>query len=340
MTKYRLRPFWRKLHEILFSPKSKEVVLFLFFVFVAGVFWCLQALDETAEFEFDVPLELQEVPDGVVITSPLPESVTVSVRDKGTNLMGLWRNKLRPIGVKFSDYESTANSYGRARVPQADVLKVLQSLLPGTAKIQYVRPDTLEFYYNHGHHKSVPVRVRGNIGTSPEFYLLEVAANPSQVVVYASPALLDTLSCIYTDVLKLEDLKSTTTTEVGLSPLHGAKVVPSKVDVTAKVDAYTERNIEVPVQAVNFPGDKQLRTFPSTVSITYTVGLARDASVTPDMFHILVTYEELLEHQEAGKTKLHLHLRSTPESVHNIRISPSDVDYLIESTAAEEAEGE
>ncbi len=338
MTKYRLRPFWRKLHEILFSPKSKEFVLFLFFVFVAGVFWCLQALDETAEYEFDVPLELQEVPDGVVITSPLPESVTISVRDRGTNLVGLWRNKLQPVGVRFSDYEGSANSYGRARVPQTDVIKILQSQLPGTAKIQYVRPDTLEFYYNHGLHKSVPVRVKGNVETSPEFYLLEVAANPAQAVVYASSAILDTLSCVYTETMKMEGLKETTSAEVRLAPLRGAKVVPSKVTVTARVDAYTEKTIEVPVQAVNFPGEKQLRTFPSTVSITYTVGLARDASVTPDLFHILVTYEELLEHQEAGKTKLHLHLRSTPEAVHNIRISPSDVDYLIESTATEEAE--
>ena len=110
---------------------------------------------------------------------------------------------------------------------------------------------------------------------------------------------------------------------------------PAKATVTARVDAYTERTVEVPVQAVNFPGDKQLRTFPSTVNITYAVGLARDASITADMFHILVTYEELLEQHEAGKNRLHLHLRSTPEAVHNVRISPSDVDYLIETTATE-----
>lgn len=338
MTKYRLRPFWRKLHEILFNPKSKEFVLFLFFVFVASIFWMLQALDETAEFDFEVPLELKDVPEGVVITSPLPDVVTVSVRDKGTNLMGLWRNKLQPIEIPFSDYENVTNSYGRARVPQSEILQILQNQLPGTSKVQAIRPDTLEFYFNHGHHKSVPVRVRGTVETSPEFYLLETSANPSQVVVYASPAILDTLSCVYTTPLKMEDLKETTTLEVQLTPVRGAKMVPSKVDVTARVDAYAERTIEVPVQAVNFPGEKQLRTFPSTVNITYTVGLANDASITADMFHILVTYEELLEQHEAGKNKLHLHLRSTPEAVHNVRISPQDVDYLIESTTTEDEE--
>ena len=46
---------------------------------------------------------------------------------------------------------------------------------------------------------------------------------------------------------------------------------------------------------------------------------------------LATTYEELLENTESSK--LSLHLKSMPAGVSNARISPKEVDYLIEQVA-------
>ena len=110
-----------------------------------------------------------------------------------------------------------------------------------------------------------------------------------------------------------------------LSP-SSVKYVPSSVRFTAEVDYYTEKTVEVPIIGLNFPADKQLRTFPSKAKITFRIGAASFKRITQDSFVLAITYEELLD----GLEKYRLHLKSIPEGVSNIRIIPAEVDYLIE----------
>ena len=102
------------------------------------------------------------------------------------------------------------------------------------------------------------------------------------------------------------------------------------------VDVYMENTVDVPVVSLNFPGDRQLRTFPSAVQVTYTVGYTRNREVTRDKFVSVVTYEEILDLQKQGKTKIPIRLKSIPDGVSNVRIQPQEVDYLVETVSEEE----
>ena len=309
--------------------------MFSFFLLLSAGFWLLQTLDETFETDLLVPIELTDVPDDIVITSPLPSHLRVTVKDKGTGLVRYWHHKLDTIRVSFSNYGNVSVS-GRVRISQSDIQKALQSRLLGNTKLQAVRPDTLEFYYNHGLHALVPVAIAGEVDTNPHYYLLDVQTSPSMVEVYAMASTLDTLTAVPTVPVNLTDLKENTTIEVNLAPIRGAKIEPSKVTLTANVDVYMENTIEVPIVSLNFPGDKQLRTFPSTVKVTYTVGYSRNRELTRDNFVSLVTYEEILELRKQGKTMLPVLLKTVPEGVTNVRIDPKEVDFLIEDVSETE----
>ena len=332
---YRAKVRWRQLCDFLFSRRSREFSVFLFFLVVAAGFWLLQTLDETFETEVRVPIELTDVPEDVVITTPLPSQLHVTVRDRGTMLIRYWRHSVDTLRFSFGEYDGgTVN--GRVRIPQADVQKLLQERLLGTTKVQAIRPDTLEYYYNHGLNATVPVVVAGEVDTNPHYYLLDVQTSPSEVQVFASAATLDTLTAVRTIPVSLTDLQENTTVDVALRPIRGAKIDPERVKLTATVDVYMENTIDVPVVSLNFPAGKQLRTFPSTVQVTYTIGYARSREVTRKNFVSVVTYEELLELQEKGATKIPVRLKSIPEGVNNVRIEPSEVDYLVETVSEEE----
>lgn len=330
MDKIRLKNVWNKWCDSIFRRRGHDILVFFFFLVVSAGFWLLQTLDETFETEVVVPIELIDVPEEVVITTPLPEALTAVVKDKGTMLTRYWRDDVKPIQFSFADYDGGTVS-GQVRIPQADVMKLLQERLAGSSKVQSVRPDTLEYFYNHGMNTMVPVKITGDVRTDSRYYLYDVTSDPAEVNIFASAAILDTLTAVQTQPLSVAGLKENATFEVGLRPIRGAKIEPERVKVTARVDFYMENTIEIPVISLNFPGDRELRTFPSTVKVMYTVGFQHNKEVTKDKFVSVITYEEILDLQEQGATKIPIRLKSIPEGVDNVRIEPAEVDFLVET---------
>lgn len=318
--------------NFLLGPKNKEFLIFLFFFFVSAAFWLLQSLNETFDVELKVPLELENVPSDVVITSDLPSDLNVMVRDKGTVLVRyIYGTEQVPVRVDYKDYDK-GNASGRVSVTLLDVQKKVQAQLLSSTRIVSLKPDTLEFFFNKGARKKVPVKLAGVVETSPEYYLQRVEFTPDSVEVLAPSAILDTITEAFITPVYFSDLSANEKTISMLRPVRGAKFIPDQVEMNVTIDLYTEKTVEVPVFGVNFPGSKDLRTFPSKVKVTFRVGMSRFKEITADDFVLAVTYEELMKNRSP---KIQLHLKSMPSGVSNVRIDPSEVDYLIEQVQEE-----
>lgn len=304
---------------------NRQFLIFLFFFALSAIFWAFQALNETYEEEFLVPLELRNVPGNVVVTTELPEQLHVTLRDKGSMLLAYrYTRKLRSVVVDFNTY---SNPSGRVTIRGNELLRqVSGQLLPSTQMLS-LKPDTLEFYYNYGLCKRVPVKLQGEIHPGRLFSLSHTQYSADSVTVYASKEILDTITGAYVQPLRLRNLTDTTKVEASFVKLLGAKFVPDKVSLTFCVDRLVEKTVEVPVQQVNFPATKQLRTFPATVKVTFQVGMGQFRNVTSDSFVLVVNYEDLLKN---NTNKCHLSLKTVPNGVSYVRLDPEDVEYVIE----------
>ncbi|MCR4920903.1 MAG: YbbR-like domain-containing protein [Bacteroidaceae bacterium] len=306
--------------------------MFFLCLVISASFWFVTELRDTFETEIDIPLVLTGVPDNVRITTPLPDNIYVSVRDKGTTLVGYqWRRRtMHPLEFDFRDYDNGAVS-GRGQIAPAEVLRMVQHQLVATTQIQGIRPDTLEFYYNRGLCYRLPVRPQGTFLPSAQTYIQSISVTPDSVDVYAPASVLDTMRYAYTQALSLTGLSKSASRPVNLMSIRGVKYEPDEVNVEISVDFYVEKTLQVPIIGLNFPPDYRLRTFPSHASVTFRAGSVRVKDVTADNFVLAFTYEELMQNEA---DKLTLHLKSLPSGVSNVRITPQDVDYLIESTGS------
>ena len=335
MDYYRLKKYYIKIKNALLAKKNKEFLVFLLFFVIASAFWLLQSLNETFDVDLQVPLRLVGVPQNVVITTNLPSHMRLTVRDKGTVLTRyLYGAELAEVEVDYRDYE-TGQGSGRVAVPSADVQKRVQSQLWSSSRVVALRPDTLEFFFNRGARKRVPVRWAGTVTTPPEYYLRAVEFDPDSVDVLAPAGILDTITTATIRPTHLTDVSANQVIPTPLQVVRGAKFVPAKVDTKILVDLYTDKTVEVPIVGVNFPANKDLRTFPSRVKVTFKLGMSRFKEVTAEHFVLPVTYEELIQN---NSSKIHLQLRSLPEGVMNVRIEPSEVDYLVEQVPEEDEE--
>lgn len=321
-----------KIKDFLLGRKNREFLIFLFFFALSAVFWLLQTLNETFETEVVVPLKLNNVPSNLIITSDLPDELHVTVQDKGSILMKyLYGQPLTPVTVDYKNYDFGGMA-GRVQVQEAEVRRAIAPQLFSSTRIQSIKPDTLEFFYNRGLKKKVPVLISGVIEPAQQYYLRHVVAKPDSVVVFAPSSILDTLQAAYTQNFYQAGLVESKNLQIPVRPIRGAKFIPDVLDVQIDVDIYTEKTVEVPIVGVNFPADKDLRTFPSKVKVTFKVGSKSYKSITADDFVLVISYEELINNESS---KILLHLKSIPEGVSSVRIHPSEVDYLLEQTSGE-----
>ena len=319
---YSVRNILKAVRNFLFSGLNKEFLIFLFFLALSGAFWLLMTLNETMEREFKIPVRLSGVPRNAVITGELPDTVRVTVRDKGFTLVTY---DFRPLVFRFSNYAD--EDEGKGVIPLTDVQKQVLSQMYGSSKLLQVKPGAFDFYFTYGTSKKVPVVFRGKITTNKSYYLAHTEFYPSMVTVYANKQQLDKLQTVEIEPFNYRNLQDTIRQAVKIRKIRGVKIVPPTVRLSVYPDVLTEEAIDVPITAINMPPGMVLRTFPSKVTVRFTIGASLFRTIKPNLFKVVVDYEELAANPS---DKCTLQLRSVPRSVSKASLEIDRVDYLLE----------
>lgn len=317
-----VRNILKAVRNFLFSGLNKEFLIFLFFLALSGAFWLLMTLNETMEREFKIPMRLTGVPRNAVITGELPDTVRVTVRDKGFTLVTY---DFRPLVFRFSNYAD--EDEGKGVIPLTDVQKQVLSQMYGSSKLLQVKPGAFDFYFTYGTSKKVPVVFRGKITTNKSYYLAHTEFYPSMVTVYANKQQLDKLQTVEIEPFNYRNLQDTIRQAVKIRKIRGVKIVPPTVRLSVYPDVLTEEAIDVPITAINMPPGMVLRTFPSKVTVRFTIGASLFRTIKPSLFKVVVDYEELAANPS---DKCTLQLRSVPRSVSKASLEIDRVDYLLE----------
>ena len=322
-----VKKLWQIVSDFVFSNTNRDFLVFLFFLGLSGIFWLSLTLNETYEREFAIPVSVVDIPKNAVLTSDEVDTIKMTIRDKGIVLVayqyGDYLNRLR---IPFKNY--TRNN-GSGSVPASELQKLVYQNLVSSSKITACKPDKLEFFYNYGTHKKVPVRWSGRVIPEELYFISRVDYSPDSVTVYASDEKLDSINIIYTETLNYANFRDTLTITCQLAKLKGVKVVPDKVKINFYTDVLTEENIEgVPIQGINLPEGKVLRTFPAKVTVSFVTGVSVFRNLRPEDFTIVADYNEIKRHPSE---KCRITLKNVPPGISRARLDVTLVDYLIEN---------
>ena len=140
---------------------------------------------------------------------------------------------------------------------------------------------------------------------------------------------LDSINIIYTETLNYANFRDTLSITCHLAKLKGVKVVPDRVKINFYTDVLTEENIEgVPIQGINLPEGKVLRTFPAKVTVSFVTGVSVFRNLRPEDFTIVADYNEIKRHPSE---KCRITLKNVPPGISRARLDVTLVDYLIEN---------
>ena len=308
------------------SKKWKNLLVFFTFVLLAFAFWVLRYYQQKFEVDLSVALNYNNVPTEVVLSNSLPQKINIKIQDNGTALLNyFFRKKGETIHIDLKDIFSEKGSYSISHIVLNDIIK--NQLLTTTKLISFY-PENILVEYSPLMKKELPVVLNEDIVLAAGYVLADsIQVNPANVLVYGDKQTLDSLQVIKTKPLNKTNLDKSLLTSVNLQIPERTHLSTNAVELTANVEACTEKSFELPVTCYNLPGNLHVRFFPSSVEIICQVALSKYTQFTAMDLKVGIEYEELTQN---NNETVSLVLMKKPQWLINYRIVPERVEYLIE----------
>jgi hypothetical protein len=312
----------KKLKSFLFA---KDVLSFLLFVLLSASFWFFNALDKNREITIDVPVRFVNVPRDISYINDIPDHISVNIRDEGIHLFSYAKARLKPMNIE------PVNNYGikgQFVINAGQLNRQLQSYLLPTTNIIEIKPDSLLIKYEKLAVKKLPVVLISKIELKPQYMLSNrIRINPAYINVFGPANIIDTLKNIKTELLEIKNLNDTTSFKCKLKNVDFVKFSADNVNVSLYVEMFTEKTVELNVEAVNNPQNLNIRTFPAIVKATFNIGISRFSTFENKDLRVIIDYNDL---KQSKNTKYKLKTLNNATFINNVRILPEEVEFILE----------
>lgn len=332
--------FFDKLRGLKIKKPNKQFLVFLLFVFVSASFWFMQVCQERDKFDVTIPFKVVNIPDRVVVTSDVPDTIVVSVIDYGFEyfkysffndfLFDEVKRKKKVITVDFSTMVDTTSirfAGGDFSIDNNKLRRMVTRYVSSTSRISNISPANIIVSYCPSISKKVPVVLTAKVKKNDSYFVVEKKLNPDSVKVYAPSYILDTITAAFTEPKEYTNLSDTIKDLFKLQRIQGAKFEPDVVNVSLNSDVLIRKRLQVKVYSENIPQNKILRTFPPRVFVSYSAVSGIVDNVVEDDFFVVVDYSEIRPSDRTCRIKV----RSYPSGLRDVRVSPEYVDFVIEN---------
>lgn len=304
----------------------KKILAFSFCLILSAVFWFIQIYRQSFNATYDIPVKYTSVPQHVVFENSLPEKINVTIRDNGSSMFrNFFVHRKDTIEINIDDIIKHSAS---KRLQGASFEQLIrEKLLPSSELLNYY-PAQISFYYTALEQKKVPVIFDGQVFLERGYLLNgDISVTPDSIMAYGSKEALKSLHYAYTVSDTIENFKSSKPLTYNIKEVHNTKFVPEKVQVTVPVDEYTQKNLQILITCTNLPPDINIRFFPSSVKVSFLVGLSKYESITSNDFSIQFDYNDL---KDIKGSIVPLRITSSPEHVQNLFLSTTEAEFIFE----------
>ena len=136
------------------SPRTRSILLYLSFVVISAVFWSFLTFNGDVQLDVEVPVEISK-PANVHLLSKVPDTLSVTVRDRGYRFFSYLFQKTPKLTLRLSDYSDGNSTF---KIDQSHLKKALASVLNKHSTIVSVLPEAININYTDLPGKKVPVR--------------------------------------------------------------------------------------------------------------------------------------------------------------------------------------
>ena len=313
---------------------DRDVFVFVFFLLLSFVFWYLNSLGKEIESDVRYPVRYINLPKERVLTDGLPARLELNLKGPGYSILKLkFSGNRAPLVFDISTINYRRVQGSRLLhyyIMTSGMIPSLEKQLRAECEITSIKPDTLFFSFDRILTKSVPVVPDIEVSTVRQYFVKgSLVVEPDTIKISGPEPLIDTINNIRTKYRKFSGLSEQVKKSMSLRIPKNIFASLKKVMVTIPVEQFTEAEIVVPVHIINKPDSLDIKIFPDEVTVKGLVAVS-DYKKFQD-----IPFEVVLDVAKANlnsNNKIPVEFRNVPPFVNSMRLSPSQVDFLIEKT--------
>ncbi len=220
--------------------------------------------------------------------------VVARCRTSGYNIiksrLALRRNHVQ---VPFDRQSLTLKSGDVYYITRRELSESAHHLFGEKVEVEYFLTDTLYFRFPYETNKKVPVFPVLSLSFEPQYMSqgsLEIV--PDSVRIYGEPYHLANVDRVFTEPVKLQDLKSGAAGVARIERIKGVRLAENEVHYSIEVMRYVEITREVTIEPVNVPPDKEMMIYPSKADVVFKCVFPLISDVDHAVFQI--DYEDYI----------------------------------------------
>ncbi len=304
--------------------RSKNVMTFLFFLVLAFVLWLMHGSSSSGRIHGTIKVVYEGLPANIKLDKPLPAEIKFEIRDELSRNMWYLFYDLDVLHVNVSD--KIDEVHHKIDIDYSEQLLRMFRSSGKDVRINEISPAYYESEYLTLSQKRVPIRFTGNLTLGQGYVQSDsLTITPSHTVICGEPEMLEMIDFL---AIPRNFSNITRSLDVNVAVDHSSQIIvtDSVVHLSVPVEMSTEKQLVVPVSALNVPYGVSVRTFPAEVTVRFSVGLSRYKSVNEDDFVVVFDYDEV---RASGRFSAPLRVVDLPANLHNVRITPSEVEFVV-----------
>jgi len=317
------------------KPGRKEhkshprLVVFLVCLLISLFMWLFIELMKNYNDEIRYNITFSNVPKDLILTNSGDSVIRIGMNAQGFELLAAkYSQKRRSLTIDLSTIKIRPVSDGYAAfLPSARIIEQLESQIRFEKEITYVKPDTLFFRFSEVVRKHVPIIPDITYSLSGQYDVTDsIRFTPQYVTVSSIKSIIDTLSFIKTQKLRLNQLDSSINMGVALSKgayVRLMKFSSDSITVSMKVEKVTEAGYTVPVSVKG--NGENVKIFPDKVEIVCRVPLSVYSHIDKSDFMAEVEFLPSLGNDK----KLKVNVVKAPVRIRVLKTVPEEVEYII-----------
>ncbi|MBC7694825.1 MAG: YbbR-like domain-containing protein [Burkholderiales bacterium] len=306
--------------------KFEQHRLSLFFICLALSIlgWLFFALSNPYRYAVNTVVRFYNAPANKAFHPLQSEYVKLVVEGTGWQLLF---SKLRftPQNIKVDLQELNKRNF----ISFKDQLDLVNKEFDSKQRIVSVLPDTLYFDFSSRKIKRVPVKLVYKISFKNQYGIYDqIKLVPEYVTLSGPEEDLKSITSWETDTVISNNVFETFSTTISLkAPMKpNVDIYPTLIQVKIPVDAFTEKEVEVPLQVKNNHRFDDVKLFPENVKVKLMVSLKNYPLIDKKAFDASV---DLDNWKKNGYKQLPILLKNYPEFCKPIKIEPQFVDFII-----------
>ena len=317
--------------EVIAFFKKKDVITFLFFLLFSFILWYMNtSSDDEIEKNYVIYTNYVGIPENIYIEEKLPDHIKYTLRGKRKEL-----NKYRQsdtITINLSNYLSSEESKVNNKV-DISFLEIINTInAKKTSELTPTETQPLSFSsaFKILNTKNVPILLKENIKVESQYIFVDsIKIIPNNITILGPQSSLDTIQAIYVKPLHDTYNKSNKITSELIIPNPFVINTNNNVEISFLIDKSTEKSFDIPITLINVPENINIRTFPTSINIKFSVGIQNYNNVLPSMFEANIDYNTI---SNVSKTTQKVNIQYNSNIyITNLTSTPKEVEYVIET---------